>query len=60
MKKFVKTIIGSVVLGGLVLGVIASFGWLVNWLCADSGRFVLGMIIGIYGIYRMFKAEFGE
>ena len=43
-----------------ILGIIALLGWLVEWLCADVGRYMLGLGIFIYILYRMFKSEFGE
>lgn len=60
MKKFLGTILGSVVLGSIILGIITLLSWLVEWLCADMGRYILGLGIFIYILYRMFKSEFGE
>lgn len=60
MKNLLKTILGSLVLGSILVGVIAIVGSLVEWLCADTGRYMLGLAIIGYGVYRCFKAEFGE
>lgn len=58
MKKLVKNLI-IVVLGivGIVLcGCLLS--GLVNWLIADTGRFILGLLISGYVLYRIGKKEF--
>ena len=57
MKKFLGTILGSVILGSIILGIIALLGWLVDWLCVDKGRFILGLIILGYIVYKLMKEE---
>lgn len=57
MKRLVREIIVSIILVGILLGIIWLLGTLVNWLCVDRGRFVLGMIILIYAIYRQLREE---
>ena len=67
-----SVVLGSIILGiialikskpkngmaiaGLILSIIA----IVEWLCADMGRYMLGLGIFIYILYRIFKSEFGE
>ena len=58
MKNLLKTILGSLVLGSVLVGIIAVVGSLVEWLCADAGRYILGLLIASYGVYKCFKAEF--
>lgn len=56
MKKLL-IIVGLLVIvtiGGCLLS------GLVNWLVADIGRFVLGLIIGAYVLYRIGKSEFDK
>ena len=61
-SKMVK-IIGKIIIGalevGVIAGIIALIENLVQWLCADTGRYLLGLIIGIYAIYKMLKKELG-
>ena len=61
-SKMVK-IIGKIIIGvleaGVIIGIIALIENLVQWLCADTGRYLLGLIIGIYAIYKMLKKELG-
>lgn len=60
MRNLLKTILGSLVLGSVLVGIVAIIGSLVEWLCADAGRYILGLVIISYGVYKCFKAEFGE
>lgn len=60
MKNFVKTLIRTIILGVMVLTPIALIGWLVEWACADSGRYVLVMGIIGYIVWKAFLKEFGE
>lgn len=60
MKRNVKRIIGSIILVGVILGAISLIGNIINWLCADMGRYGLGLVIMGYVAYRMIKKEFGE
>ena len=61
-SKMVK-MIGKIIIGvlevGVIVGIIALIENLVQWLCADTGRYLLGLIIGIYAIYKMLKKELG-
>lgn len=60
MWKFIKFMLQVLVLGSVILGIITLLGWLVEWLCVDMGRYMLGLGIFIYILYRMFKSEFGK
>ena len=64
MKKLLKrelgTILGALALGAILVGIIALVGAMVEWFCADGGRYMLGLGIMGYVLYRCFKAEFGE
>lgn len=54
MKNLVIVILGIV---GIVLGGCLLSG-LVNWLVADFGRLILGLLISGYVLYRIGKKEF--
>lgn len=58
MKKLVKNLV-IVILGivGIVLGGCL-LSRLVNWLVADFGRLILGLLISGYVLYRIGKKEF--
>ena len=62
-KNKIVTIIGEIIIGvleaGVIVGTIALIENLVQWLCADTGRYLLGLIIGVYAIYKMLKKELG-
>ena len=62
-KNKIVMIIGKIIIGvleaGVIVGVIALIENLVQWLCADAGRYLLGLIIGVYAIYKMLKKELG-
>ena len=62
-KNKIVMIIGKIIIGvleaGVIIGIIALIENLVQWLCADTGRYLLGLIIGIYVIYKMLKKELG-
>ena len=60
MMKIVKGLIGTVVIGAVIVGIVIGAEMLVQWLEVDKGRELLGIGIGAYAIYRLFKAEFGE
>lgn len=60
MKKLLKELFSIAILATIVLGVIALINLLIEWLCADVGRYMLGMGILIYILYRFFKSEFSE
>ena len=60
MIKLVKNLAMVLVgLGGFV-AIGNAISWLVEWLCADNGRFILGMIIMAYVGYQMLKEILGE
>lgn len=58
LKVVIKTLVQSLLLTGLLLGVIALIGNFVEWSCADGGRYFLVMLILGYVLYRIFKSEF--
>lgn len=62
-KSKMAKIIGKIIIGvlgaGVIVGIIALIENLVQWLCADAGRYLLGLIIGVYAIYKMLKKELG-
>lgn len=58
LKVAIKMLVQSLLLTGLLLGIIALIGNFVEWSCADSGRYFLVMLILGYVLYRMFKSEF--
>lgn len=60
MRKIIRLIIGSVILGAIIIGVIGLIGFVGEWLMEDNGRYLLGIGILGYILYRCFKAEFGE
>lgn len=60
MKKLVKLLLGSILLLGIVLGAICLIQAIVNWTCADMGRFILFISIMVYIIYRLIRKEFDE
>lgn len=60
MKKLLKGIFSIAILATIILGVIALINLLTEWLCADAGRYMLGVGILVYVLYRFFKLEFGE
>lgn len=45
---------------GAIFGVICLIGNLVNWTCADIGRFILFIGIMVYVIYRLMRKEFDK
>lgn len=57
MKKLLKNLIGGAVGATIILGVFALLSWLVEWACADTGRFVLVIGIFSYIFYKMLKEE---
>lgn len=60
IKEIIKMLIESAILAIVVIGIFTLLGNFVEWTCADGGRFALVMVIMAYGLYRIFKAEFGE
>lgn len=56
MKKLVMIMLTV----GAVAGVGIFLSWLVNWLCEDMGRYMLGLGVLAYVLYRIGKKEFGE
>lgn len=58
MWKFIKFMLQVLVLGSVILGIIGIVNFIIEWGCADTGRYVLLMGIFSYIIYRMFKEEF--
>lgn len=58
LKVAIKTLVQSLLLTGLLLGVIALIGNFVEWSCADGGRYFLVTLILGYVLYRIFKSEF--
>lgn len=59
MVKMIKIIATGVVETGIIIGIMTLLGNLVEWLCADTGRYLLGLIIGVHAIYKMLKKELG-
>lgn len=61
MNKKVKKIIGLLVSSSIIVVVILGLVWLVgtvvSWLCADKGRYILGMTILVYVVYRQMREE---
>ena len=57
MKKLLKGIFSIAILATIILGVIALVNLLAEWLCADAGRYMLGIGIFSYIAYRMLKDE---
>ena len=60
MKKIVKGLVSAMIMGAVIVGIVIGAEMLVQWLEVDKGRELLGIGIGAYTIYRLFKAEFGE
>lgn len=60
MKKIVKMLLGTIVLGAIIVGALGVIGFVSEWLMEDNGRYLLGMGILGYIVYRCFKAEFGD
>lgn len=60
MKKLVKLLLGSMLLLGIILGAICLIQAIVNWTCADIGRFILFIGIMVYVIYKLMRKEFDE
>ena len=60
MKKLLKGIFSIAILATIILGVITLGNLLAEWLCADAGRYMLGIGILVYVLYRFFKSEFSE
>ena len=60
LKVAIKTLVQSLLLTGLLLGIIALIGNFVEWGCADGGRYFLVMLILGYVLYRIFKSEFDD
>lgn len=60
MRKILVNLLLVAIGMGLLLGTIWTIGFIANWLMADTGRFILGLIIIGYGLYRAFINEFGE
>ena len=60
MKKLLKGIFSIAILATIILGVIVLINLLAGWLCADAGRYMLGVGILVYVLYRFFKLEFSE
>ena len=58
LKVAIKTLVQSLLLTSLLLGIIALIGNFVEWNCADGGRYFLVIVILGYVLYRMFKSEF--
>ena len=58
LKVAIKRLVQSLLLTGLLLGIIALIGNFVKWSCADYGRYFLVIVILGYVLYRMFKSEF--
>lgn len=61
MKKITKKIIATIVLTSMLMMVIIGFmalaGWLVEFLCTDNKRFIIGVSILAYISWRMIKEE---
>lgn len=60
MSKLIKLVIGSILLLGVILGVIWLIEAIVEWTCVDMGRTTLFMLIMIYTIYKLIKEEFDK
>lgn len=60
MSKLIKLVIGSILLLGVILGVIWLIEAIVEWTCVDMGRTALFMLIMIYTIYKLIKEEFDK
>jgi len=57
MKNLLINVLVGVVLVGVILGVINLLGAVANWLMADTGRYILGMVILGYVVIKMIKKE---
>lgn len=60
MSKLIKLVIGSILLLGVILGVIWLIEAIVEWTCVDMRRTALFMLIMIYTIYKLIKEEFDK
>lgn len=60
MRKVLVNLLLVAIGLGLLLGIVWIIGFIANWLMADIGRFILGLIIVGYGLCRAFINEFGE
>lgn len=60
MSKLIKLVIGSILLLGVILGVIWLIEAIVEWTCVDMRRTALSMLIMIYTIYKLIKEEFDK
>lgn len=58
LKVAIKRLVQSLLLTGLLLGIIALIRSFVEWSCTDGGRYFLVIVILGYVLYRMFKSEF--
>ena len=57
MKKLLGLLLGGCIGTTVLLGCIGLLGGLVEWLCVDKGRFILGLIILGYIVYKLMKEE---
>lgn len=57
IKGIGKLLLGSSIMIMVILGIMWLLGTIMNWLCEDMGRYILGMIILIYIVYRQIKEE---
>lgn len=60
MKKLIRNIILTAILTAGTVAVIGGANALVEWLAQDTGRTVLGLIIGASVAWKLLKAELGE
>lgn len=57
MKKLLGLLLGSVIATAIVLGILSMVSWFIDWVCLDSGRYILAMIIIGYVVVKMIKKE---
>lgn len=57
MKKLLGMLLGSILLGSILMLILGAVNWFIDWATMDEGRFILSMIIIGYVVVKMIKRE---
>lgn len=57
MKKLVGLLLGSVIFTAIILGILGLINWFIDWVCLDTGRWVLAIGIIGYFVARLINKE---
>lgn len=57
MKKLIGLLLGSIILGAVIMLILGAISWFIDWVCLDNGRYILAMVIIGYIVKRLIMEE---